>query len=197
MQSGLIVYSFEGITPVVDPGAYVHPSAVLIGDVIVGRGCYIGGGAVLRGDFGRIEMHEDSNLQDNCVVHSLPDFDCVMEARAHIGHGAIVHGARICRDALIGMNAVIMDRAVVGERAIVAAMTFVKIGGRIPPAVLAAGIPARVVRELTEQDLAGKREGTDSYVELTRRSRQGLVPVQPLTEVEPQRARTCWSFGKR
>jgi phenylacetic acid degradation protein len=192
-MSAPLVYQFEGITPVVDPGAWVHPSAVLIGDVIVGPRCYVGAGAVMRGDFGRIVLEAGANLQDNCVVHSLPDFDCVMEADSHIGHGAVIHGCRIGRNALVGMNAVVMDRAEVGEQAIVAAMSFVKIGGRIPPRVLAAGIPARVVRELTETDLRGKHAGTLLYQELAARSEARMVAVQALAEPEAGRARTDWS----
>ncbi|HVL56581.1 MAG TPA: transferase hexapeptide repeat family protein [Burkholderiaceae bacterium] len=192
-MSSLSVYSFEGITPVVDPSAFVHPSAVLLGDVIVEAGCYIGPGAVLRGDFGRIVLMQGANLQDNCVVHSLPDFDCVMEPDSHIGHGAIIHSCRIGRDALIGMNSVIMDRAVVGEQAYVAAMTFVKIGGSIPPRVLASGVPARVVRALTDADIAGKRAGTALYHELARRSLRTVRPVPPLAAPEPDRARSDWS----
>ena len=161
-----LVYTFEGITPVVDPTAYVHPSAVLIGDVIIGPGCYIGACAVLRGDFGRIELHRDANVQDNCVVHSLPDFDCVMEERSHIGHGAIVHGCHIGRDVLIGMNAVILDRAVIGEQTIIGAMAFVKVRGEIPPRVLASGVPARVVRELTAKDFEWKRANVSAISRL-------------------------------
>jgi len=187
------VYRFEGITPVIDPDAWVHPSAVLIGDVLVGPRCYVAAGAVLRGDFGRIVMEAGSNLQDNCVVHSLPDFDCVMEADAHIGHGAVIHGCRIGRDALVGMNAVVMDRAVVGEQAIVAAMSFVKIGGRIPPRVLVAGVPAKVVRELSDADLRGKQAGTRLYQELARRSAAGMQAVEALPAAEPDRARTDWT----
>ncbi len=186
------VYSFEGITPVVDPSAWVHETAVLIGDVIVGPGCYVGPGAVMRGDFGRIVLERESNLQDNCVVHSLPDFDCVMEARSHIGHGAVVHGARLGRDTLVGMNAVVMDRAQIGEQTIVAAMSFVKIGAQIPPRVLVAGVPARVVRELSDADLAGKGFGTDQYVQLARRSALGMVRAEPLPAVEADRKRVRW-----
>lgn len=188
------VYAFEGVTPVVDPSAFVHPSAVLIGDVIVGPGCYVGPGAVLRGDFGRIVMRRDSNVQDNCVVHSGPEIDCLIAERAHIGHGAILHYCTVERDALVGMQAVVMDRAVVGERAIIAAMSFVKVGAVIPPLVLVAGVPGKVVRELTEADLANKRTGTDLYVELAQRCREGLVATDPLTAPEPDRQRTRWSF---
>jgi len=187
------VYSFEGITPVVDPSAWVHASAVLIGDVIVGPGCYVGAGAVIRGDFGRIVLEAGANLQDNCVVHSLPDFDCVMEADSHIGHGAVIHGCRIGRDALVGMNAVVMDRAIVGEQAVVAAMSFVKIGGRVPPRVLVAGIPAKVVRELSPAQIRGKHAGTLLYQELARRSHAGMVAVPALSAVETDRGRTDWT----
>jgi phenylacetic acid degradation protein len=188
----LTVYQFEGITPVVDPAAWVHPSAVLIGDVIVGPRCYVGAGAVMRGDFGRIVLEAGANLQDNCVVHSLPDFDCVMEADAHIGHGAVIHGCRIGRDALVGMNAVVLDRAVVGEQAVVAAMALVKMGGQVPPRVLVAGVPARVVRELSAEDIRAKHAGTLMYQELAVRS-AGMVAVPALAAVEPDRPRSNWA----
>ena len=187
------VYRFEGITPVIDPDAWVHPSAVLIGDVIVGPRCYVAAGAVMRGGFGRIVLEAGANLQDNCVVHSLPDFDTVMEADSHIGHGAVIHGCRIGRDALVGMNAVVMDRAIVGEEAVVAAMSFVKIGDRVPPRTLVAGIPARVVRELTDEQVRGKHAGTLLYQELARRSAAGMEPVPALPAAEADRARTDWT----
>lgn len=196
MPAGPTVYAFEGITPVIDPTAYVHPGAFLIGDVIVGPGCYVGPGAALRGDFGRIVMERNANLQDNCVVHSRPDLDCVMEEESHIGHGAIIHCGRIGRDAMVGMNAVVMDRATVGEQAIVAAMAFVKVDMQIPPRVLVAGMPARVVRTLTEGDIARKRAGTALYIELARRCREGLVPTAPLEAAEAGRRRVEWTFGE-
>ncbi len=191
------VYAFEGVVPVIDPSAYVHPSVVLIGDVIIGARCYVAPGAVLRGDFGRIELRADANLQDNCVVHSLPDFDCVMEEFSHIGHGAVIHGCRIGRDALIGMNAVILDRARVGDQTIVGAMALLKAGGELPPRVLATGVPARVVRQLSDAELAGKRRGTDQYVELGRRSAAGLRPAGARTEVEAGRPRLVWGWSGR
>lgn len=190
------VYAFEGVVPVIDPAAHVHPSAVLIGDVIVGPGCYVGAGAVLRGDFGRIVLERNSNVQDNCIVHSRPDLDCVMEEESHIGHGAVIHCARVARDAMVGIGAVVMDQAVVGEQAIVAAMSFVKVGMSIPPRVLVAGVPAKVLRPLTDADIAWKREGTALYIELARRCLAGLTATEPLAAVEPGRARTRWSFGE-
>ena len=127
------VYAIEGVIPVIHPSAYVHPTAVLIGDVIIGPGCYVGPNACLRGDFGRLVMEEGSNLQDTCVMHGFPGSDTVIEVDGHVGHGAVIHGARIARNALVGMNAVVMDGAVIGESSIVAAMAFVKTGMQVPP----------------------------------------------------------------
>jgi phenylacetic acid degradation protein len=185
----LTVYAINGVTPVVDPTAYVHPSAVLIGDVIVGASCYIGPCASLRGDFGRIEVRDGANLQDGCVAHGFPGTDTIVAEEGHVGHGAILHGCVVERNALIGMNAVINDHAVIGESAIVAAMAFIKAKMVVPPRMLVAGIPARIVRELTETELAWKAEGTRSYQELTRRSLATLRPTAPLSVVEPDRAR--------
>ena len=183
------VYEINGVTPVVHPSAYVHPSAVLIGDVIVGAGCYIGPLAALRGDFGRLILEAGANLQDNCVMHSFPGEDCCVEADGHIGHGAVLHGCRVGRGALVGMNAVVMDRAVVGAESIVAAMSFVKAGMLIAPRSLAMGAPARVVRALSEQEIAWKRLGTQQYQELSVRSLSTMREVEALTEVEAGRSR--------
>ena len=164
------VYSIEGVTPVVDPSTYVHPSAVIIGDVVIGPDCYIGPNACLRGDFGRILIERGVNIQDCCIVHGFPERDTVVEENGHIGHGAVLHCCRVGRNALVGMNAVVMDKAEVGEASIVAAMAFVKAGTQVPPQSLVAGIPARVVRALTEQEMAWKTEGTVLYQHLARRS---------------------------
>lgn len=185
----LFVYSINGVTPVVDPSAFVHPSAVLIGDVIVGPGCYVGPCASLRGDFGRIEMRADANVQDGCIMHGFPGTDTIIEEEGHIGHGAVIHGCVIQRNALVGMNAVVNDNAIIGESAIVAAMAFVKAKMIVPPRTLVAGIPARVVRELTDVELAWKIEGTNSYKELTRRSRSTMIKTRALSEVEIGRKR--------
>ncbi|MFL6662741.1 MAG: phenylacetic acid degradation protein PaaY, partial [Rhizobacter sp.] len=142
-------YSIEGVVPVVDPSAYVHPTAVLIGDVIVGPGCYVGPCASLRGDFGRIVLERGANVQDTCVIHGFPSHDTVVEENGHIGHGAVLHSCVVRRDALVGMNAVVMDDAEVGEAAIVAACAFVAAGVKVPPRSLAAGVPARVLRGLS------------------------------------------------
>jgi phenylacetic acid degradation protein len=185
----LTCYSIEGVIPVVDPSAYVHPSAVLIGDVIVGPDCYIGPCAVLRGDFGRIVLQRGSNLQDTCVVHGFPAQDTVIEENGHIGHGAVLHSCRVRRDAMVGMNAVVMDEAEIGEAAIVAACAFVPAGRTIPARSLAAGIPAKVMRELSDDEIAWKREGTMTYQDLTRRSLATMREVEALPAVEENRPR--------
>jgi phenylacetic acid degradation protein len=183
------VWSINGVTPVVDPTAFVHPSAVLIGDVLVGAGCYIGPAASLRGDFGRIEIRAGANMQDCCVAHGFPGTDTVVEEDGHIGHGAILHSCIVGRNALVGMNAVVNDNAVIGESAIVAAMAFVKAGMIVPPRMLVAGVPAKVVRAVTEQELAWKIEATQSYQELARRSLATMVETIALTAPEPDRKR--------
>jgi phenylacetic acid degradation protein len=182
-------YEIDGIRPVVHPSAYVHPTAVLIGDVIIGPRCYIGPLASLRGDFGRLIIEEGANVQDTCVMHGFPGTDTVVEIDGHVGHGAVLHGCRVGRNALVGMNAVVMDNAVVGESSIVAACAFVKAGLEIPPRSLVAGVPARIVRPLTDQEIAWKGEGTATYQELALRSLATMCEVMPLAEPEPDRRR--------
>lgn len=183
------VYEINGITPVVHPSAYVHPSAVLIGDVIVGPRCYIGPLASMRGDFGRLILEEGANLQDTCVMHGFPGEETVVGVDGHIGHGAVLHGCRIGRNAMVGMNAVIMDKAVVGEDSIVAAMSFVKAGMIIPPRSMVMGMPARIMRELSDDEIAWKSFGTRQYHDLAVRSLETMHAVEALTEVEPNRPR--------
>ncbi len=183
------VYQIDGITPVVHPSAYVHPSAVLIGDVIVGARCYVGPLASLRGDFGRLVLEEGANVQDTCVLHSFPGQDTVVEMDGHIGHGAVLHGCRIGRNAMVGMNAVVMDKAVIGAESIVAACAFVKAGMQVPPRSMVIGTPARVLRELSEEEVAWKSFGTRQYQDLTLRSLATMVETESLDEVEADRKR--------
>jgi len=171
------VYSMEGVVPDIHPEAFVHPEAVIIGDVTVGPNCYIGPCASLRGDFGPIEVGAGSNIQDGCVVHSHPGICVVVEGNCHVGHGAILHGCTIRRNSLIGMNAVVLDRAVVGESAIVGACALVPSNMVVPPATLATGIPAKVVRDLSPEEIERKVEGTLLYQELARRSMISLKKV--------------------
>lgn len=181
------VYSIDGITPVVDPSAFVHPSAVLVGDVIVGPGAYIGPCACLRGDFGRIVVEAGANVQDTCVMHGFPGRDTVVGKGANIGHGAVLHGCTIGPGALVGMNCVVNDNAEVGGDAVVAAMAFVKAEARIPARSLVAGIPAKVLRTLSEEEIAWKRANARLYQDLAVRSAQTMQLVDALPAVEPGR----------
>ena len=183
------VYSIDGITPVVDPSAYVHPSAVLIGDVIVAARAYIGPCATLRGDFGRIVVEEGANIQDTCMLHGFPGKDTVVGAEVTVGHGAVLHGCVVRRGALVGMNAVVNDNAEVGEEAVVAALAFVRAEQKIPARSLVAGIPARVLRMLSEQELSWKKDNMVLYQDLARRSASTMREVEALTAVEPGRKR--------
>jgi len=187
-------YEFEGLSPVVHPEAFVHDTAVLIGDVFIGQGCYVGPSASLRGDFGRLVLEKGANIQDNCVMHSFPGTEAIIEEDGHIGHGAILHGCRIGKNALIGMNAVVMDNAVIGQDSFVAAMSFVKAGFTVPPGMLALGSPARVLRTLTDKELAWKVTGTREYLDLAARSRATMRQVAPLTSPEPDRRRLPGDF---
>lgn len=189
-------YSLDGLTPVVHPSAFVHPTAVLIGDVIVGPGCYVGPLASLRGDFGRIILEEGANLQDTCVMHGFPDSDTVVERHGHIGHGAVIHGCRIGADALVGMNAVVMDRAHIGARSFVSASAFVKAGFSCAAQSLVMGAPASVKRQLSDEEVAWKQAGTREYQMLAQRCRESLVECEPLSEAEPDRLHV-WSSDLR
>ncbi len=182
-------YAFDGITPVVHPDAYVHPTAVVIGDCHIAPGCYVAPNAVLRGDFGCLVLKRGSNLQDCCVVHSFPEQQTVIGEDGHIGHGAILHSCTIGRNALVGINAVVMDGAVVGESSIVAAHTFIKAGMEIPPCRLVIGSPAKVVRELTDEEMQAKARGTQEYQKLVVRSKASMEETRPLAEIEEGRQR--------
>ena len=181
------VYAIDGIVPVVHPSAFVHESAVLIGDVIVGAKAFIGPCACLRGDFGRIVVEEGANIQDTCMLHGFPGKDTVVGAESTIGHGAVLHGCVVRRGALVGMNCVVNDNAEVGEDAVVAALAFVKAEDMIPARSLAVGIPAKVMRTLSAQELRWKKDNMHLYQQLAARSASTMKLVEALTEVEPGR----------
>jgi phenylacetic acid degradation protein len=181
------IYSLEGITPVVHPDAFVHETAVLIGDVQIGAGCYIGPHASLRGDFGRIIVEQGANVQDTCVLHSFPGKDCIVERNGHIGHGAVLHGCHIGMNAMVGMNAVVMDDVVIGESSIIGATAFVGAKFECPPRSLVVGVPAKVKRQLSDKEVEWKSQGTLEYQELAQRCRATLVKTEALTEVEADR----------
>jgi phenylacetic acid degradation protein len=178
-----VIYEFNGFVPVVHESAFVHPQASVTGNVILGRDVYVGPGAAIRGDWGGIVIEDGCNVQENCTVHMFPGVTVVLETGAHIGHGAIVHGARIGADALIGMNAVVMDNAVVGARSIVGALTFVPAEMVIPERSVVVGNPARVVKAVSDEMLQWKREGTALYQTLPAEMRAGWREVEPLREI--------------
>jgi len=183
------IYSLEGITPVVHPDAFVHETAVLIGDVLIGAGCYIGPNASLRGDFGRIIVEEGANVQDTCVMHSFPGKDCIVESNGHIGHGAVLHGCRIGSNAMVGMNAVVMDDATISESSIVGAAAFVSANFECPSRSLVVGVPAKVKRQLSDREIEWKVRGTIEYQQLAVRCLASLVKTDALTEPEANRQR--------
>lgn len=183
------IYSIDGIIPVIHTTAFVHPTAILIGDVIIGAGCYVGPAASLRGDFGRLVLEEGANIQDTCVMHGFPDTDTTVEKNGHIGHGAVLHGCRVKANALVGMNAVVMDYAVINENCFVAASSFVKAKFECPPNSLIGGVPAKVMRELTDKEMIWKSQATASYQHLAIRSANSMKLVEPLSEPESERKR--------
>jgi phenylacetic acid degradation protein len=180
-------YSFNGFIPVVDPSSYIHDTASVIGDVIIGKDCYVGPGAVIRGDWGRIIIEDGCNVQENCVVHMFPGKHITFESGAHIGHGAVVHGATLKSNCLIGMNAVIMDGAIVGKNSIVGALSFVKAEEIIPDNHLFAGNPGRIIKEISQEMIEWKTEGTALYQSLPSSCHSSLLPVAPLTSIEDNR----------
>ena len=182
-----MIYRFEDFVPVVHPSAFVHPQAAVTGNVIIGRDCYIGPGAALRGDWGGIVLEDGCNVQENCTVHMFPGVVVVLEEGAHIGHGAVVHGARIGRNVLVGMNAVVMDHAVIGAGSIVGALCFVPTEMQVPERKVVVGNPAKIVKDVSDEMLAWKTEGTRLYQGLPVRLHAAWEAVEPLREVPPGR----------
>jgi carbonic anhydrase/acetyltransferase-like protein (isoleucine patch superfamily) len=182
-----MIYEFDGFIPVVHETAFVHPQAAVTGNVVIGRDVYVGPGAAIRGDWGGIVIEDGCNVQESCTVHMFPGVTVVLEEAAHIGHGAVVHGARIGRNALVGMNAVIMDRATIGEGCIVGALCFVPAEMEVPPRKVVVGNPARIVKDVSDEMLAWKTEGTRLYQQLPGRLYATLRACEPLREVPADR----------
>ncbi|KJY82771.1 phenylacetic acid degradation protein PaaY [Vibrio galatheae] len=187
------IYQFADVIPVIHPSAFVHPSAEIIGDVIIEANVYIGPNAVLRGDFGRLIVCHGANVQDNCVMHGFPGKETVLEQNVHVGHGAIIHGCHIDENCLIGMNAVVMDLARIGKESIIGANSFVKTNAHFEPRSMIMGSPARFIREVTADELLWKERGTSMYHKLSARCHRELKLVEPLTEVEANRPEVSWS----
>jgi phenylacetic acid degradation protein len=188
-------YEIDGVIPVVATGAFVHPSAVLIGDVVVDTDCYIGPTASIRGDFGPIVIGAGSNVQDSCVLHSFPGRELLLETEAHIGHAAVLHGCVIASGAMVGINAVVMDGARVGARALVGAGSLVRAEMTIPAGHLAVGNPVTVTRPLDEQTLRWKANGVKVYQELAKRSLASMRETAPLAEIPINRAQLSTGRG--
>lgn len=182
-----MIQSFKGMVPVVDPTAYVHPLATIIGHVTLGANVYVGPGAVLRGDWGKIEVSEGCNVQENCVLHMFPGQSVLLDAGAHIGHGAIVHGAHIGAQCLVGMNAVIMDDVILGKESIVGALAFLPAESLWEPRSLIVGNPAKCIKTVSDAMLGHKREGTELYAQLPAAIRAHSQEVEPLTAVPENR----------
>jgi len=182
-----MIYEFQGFKPVIHPSAYIHPQAVVTGNVIIGKDVYIGPSAALRGDWGGIIIEDGCNVQENCTIHMFPGITVKLEKSAHIGHGAIIHGAHIGRNVMVGMNAVIMDEVVVGAESIVGALTFIKAGVKIPERSLVVGNPGRVIKSVSDDMIQWKTKGTQLYQRLPAACKEGLRPCEPLTEVPADR----------
>ena len=182
-----MIYSFQGYIPVVHESSFVHPLAAVTGNVIIGKNCYIGPGAAIRGDWGQIILEDGVNVQENCTVHMFPGKSITLKESAHIGHGAIIHGANIGRNVLVGMNTVIMDDAEIGDESIIGAMAFVKAETKIPRRSLVVGNPAKVIKEVSDEMIAWKTKGTLLYQQLPKDCHESLREVEPLREVPKDR----------
>src|SRR5690242_8175409 len=181
-----MVYRFKDHIPVIDESAFIHPLSVITGDVIVGKNVYIGPGAALRGDFGKIIISDGSNVQENCTIHMFPGITVLLKENAHIGHGAIIHGATIGKNCMIGMNAVIMDEVIIEDECIIGALSFIKQGEKIPKRSLVAGNPAKIIKQVSDEMITWKSEGTALYQQLPGQCRETLKTCEPYTEEVPQ-----------
>jgi phenylacetic acid degradation protein len=185
-----MIYEFNGYRPVISETSFVHPQANVTGNVIIGAHCYIGPGAVLRGDWGEILVADGCNIQENCVVHMFPGKSAVFEEGAHIGHGAIIHGATVGKNVLVGMNAVLMDDVAVGENSIIGALCFVPANMVIPSKSLVVGNPAKIIKEVSDEMIDWKSQGTKLYQQLPTDCYNTLRECEPLREKEENRPNT-------
>ncbi|WP_018128011.1 gamma carbonic anhydrase family protein [Balneola vulgaris] len=183
----MAIYSYKGYKPVIHKSAYVHPLAAVTGNVIIGKDVYIGPGAAIRGDWGKIVIEDGCNVQENCTIHMFPGVTVTLEKGAHVGHGAIIHGAHLGENCLIGMNAVIMDNVHIGKGCIVGALSFVKEGTEIPDRKVVVGNPAKIVKDVSDEMLKWKTEGTGWYQRLPKELHETLKECEPLREVPANR----------
>ncbi len=183
-----MIYEFKGFRPVIHESAFIHPQATVTGNVIIGKDVYVGPGAAIRGDWGGIVIEEGCNVQENCTIHMFPGVTVLLEASAHIGHGAIIHGATIGKNSMIGMNAVIMDRVKIGEECIIGALAFIKADSKIPDRSLVVGNPGRVIKKVSDEMIRWKTKGTALYQKLPQDCYESLKPCDPLREVPDNRS---------
>lgn len=181
-----MTYAFNGIKPIVHESSFIHPQAAVTGHVVIGKNVYVGPGAAIRGDWGKIVIEDGCNVQENCTIHMFPGVTVTLHEGAHIGHGAIIHGATIGRNCLVGMNAVLMDDVILGDECIVGALSFIKQGEKIPARSLLAGNPARIIKEVSDEMIAWKTEGTKLYQQLPQHCFDTLEPCEPLREYMEQ-----------
>jgi len=194
-----MIYSFHDLIPVIHESSFIHPLAVVTGNVIIGKDCYIGPGAALRGDWGKIIIEDGCNVQENCIIHMFPGVTVLLKPGAHIGHGAIIHGATIGKNCLVGMNAVIMDNVELGDECIIGALTFIKQDEKIPARSLVAGNPGKIIKQVTDEMLAWKTEGTKLYQSLPKEMFESWKECEPLREIPdhlPLQAKDYKPFGK-
>ncbi len=183
----MAIYEFSGYKPVIDPSSFIHPLAVITGNVIIGKDCYLGPGAALRGDWGQIILEDGCNVQENCIVHMFPGVTVLLKQGSHVGHGAIIHGATIGKNCLIGMNAVIMDNVELGDECIIGALTLVREGEKIPARSLVVGNPGKIIKSVSDEMMNWKTEGTMLYQQLPRECHESLKSCEPLRTVPPDR----------
>src|ERR1043165_9095993 len=180
-----MVYSFNNYIPVIHESSFIHPLAAVTGNVIIGKNCYVGPGAAIRGDWGKIIIEDGCNIQESCTIHMFPGLTVQLKEAAHIGHGAIVHGAVIGKNCLVGMNAVIMDHVELGDECIVGALSFIKENEKIPPRSLLAGNPAKIIKQVTDEMIDGKTAGTKLYQQFPSDMMNAGKAWEPLREVPP------------
>ncbi|MDP4192307.1 MAG: transferase hexapeptide repeat family protein [Bacteroidota bacterium] len=181
------IFEFEGFRPVVDESAFVHPLASVIGNVIIGRNVYIGPGAAIRGDWGEIIIEDGSNVQENCVIHMFPGVTVKLKSNSHIGHGAIIHGAIIGYNTLIGMNTVIMDNAEIGDESIIGALSFIPSEMKIPKRKVVAGNPAKIIKDVSDEMIKWKTDGTRLYQSLPEKLYGSFKECEPLRQIPKDR----------
>jgi phenylacetic acid degradation protein/carnitine operon protein CaiE len=182
-----MIYSFKGFIPVIHPSSFIHPQAAVTGNVIIGKNVYVGPGAAIRGDWGGIIIEDGCNVQENCTIHMFPGITVLLKEAAHIGHGAIIHGAMIGKNCLVGMNAVIMDDVELGDECVVGALSFVKAGEKIPPRSLVAGNPASIIKQVSDEMINWKTDGTALYQALPKEMQEGWQACEPLRELPAER----------